>query len=80
MREQDGIARLEAKLDTLIRLMALNLLSDTQSVRERAVLLSKAGLPPKEIAALCDTTSNTVSVALSVAKKDAKTKPTDGKA
>lgn len=78
--EEDGFARLEAKLDTLIRLMALSLMSDSQSVKERAVLLSKAGLPPKEIAALCDTTSNTVSVALSVAKKDARTKLTDARA
>ncbi len=50
--DEDGFARLEAKLDTLIRLMALSLMSDAQSVKERAVLLSKAGLPPKEIAVL----------------------------
>jgi DNA-binding CsgD family transcriptional regulator len=63
------LSRLEAKLDTLIRLMALSVASENHSLRERAVRLQRAGLTPKEIAALCDTTPNTVSVALSAEKR-----------
>ena len=72
MNETDGFARLEAKLDLLVRLLALDVTSELSSVKDRALLLSKAGLTPKEIASLCDTTPNTVSVALSTAKRDAK--------
>jgi DNA-directed RNA polymerase specialized sigma24 family protein len=72
--EDEGVARLEAKLDTLIRLLALSVTADLQSIKDRAVVLSKAGLGPREIAALCDTTPNTVSVALSNAKKDGKSR------
>lgn len=71
--------RLEEKLDTLIRLIALDVISDLKSVKERALLLSRAGLSPKEIASLCETTPNTVSVALSNARKEAKTKSQDAK-
>jgi hypothetical protein len=67
-----GLSRLEAKLDTIIRLLALTATSDSQSLKERAVRLQRAGLTPKEIAALCDTTPNTVSVALSAVKREGK--------
>lgn len=61
---------LEAKLDTLIRLFALVVAPDDMSLKDRALRLQKAGLSPKEIAALCGTTPNTVSVALSAAKRN----------
>jgi hypothetical protein len=67
-----GISRLEAKLDILIRLFALSVISQEDSVGDRAVKLQRAGLTPREIAALCDTTPNTVSVALSNAKRGRK--------
>jgi hypothetical protein len=60
---------LEGKIDILIRLMALNLIDDRLPLKENAGRLSRAGLGPKEIAALCNTTPNTVSVALSTAKR-----------
>jgi DNA-directed RNA polymerase specialized sigma24 family protein len=66
---ETGCSRVETKLDTLIRLFALFVAPDTLSLKDRAVRLQKAGLAPKEIAALCDTTPNTVSVALSAAKR-----------
>jgi len=72
MSDDDRIARLEAKMDNVIRLLALQLISKEQTVRERAILLSKAGLSSREIAVLCDTTTNTISVALSQAKKESK--------
>jgi hypothetical protein len=62
-------SRLEAKIDTLIRLMAISVTPDNLSLAERAGRLSRAGMSPKEIAAICETTPNTVSVALSKAKK-----------
>jgi DNA-directed RNA polymerase specialized sigma24 family protein len=68
------LSRVEAKLDTLIRLIALSVTSDSQSLKDRAVRLQRAGLTPKDIAALCDTTPNTVSVALSTAKRAGKRK------
>jgi len=63
---------LEGKIDILIRLMALNLIDDRLPLKENAGRLSRAGLGPKEIAALCNTTPNTVSVALSTAKRESK--------
>lgn len=68
----DDIRRLEGKLDVLVRLSALNAIQGTASLKERAVKLSKAGMTPKEIAALCDSTPNAVSVALSTAKREGK--------
>lgn len=66
------LARVEAKLDTVIRLLALHVASDNHSLQDRALRLRRAGLSPMEIAALCDTTPNTVSVALSTAKRRGK--------
>lgn len=62
-------SRLEAKIDTLIKLIAISITPDNLSLAERAGRLSRAGMAPKEIAAICETTPNTVSVALSKAKR-----------
>lgn len=70
--DNTDISRIEAKLDTLIRLLALSVASDNHSLKDRAVRLQRAGMTPKDIAALCDTTPNTVSVALSAAKREGK--------
>lgn len=69
---EDGFARLEEKLDTLIRLTALKVISDQQTLKEKAGILNRAGLPPKEIALLTGSTPNTISVLLSAAKREAK--------
>lgn len=69
MSEEDSIAKLGGKMDTIIRLLALQSIKDVETVKEKAMLLSKAGMSSREIAALCDTTPNTISVALSNAKK-----------
>lgn len=68
------LVSLEAKLDTVIRLLALTVAPDTLSLKERAISLHRAGMAPKEIAALCGTTANSVSVALSGAKQKTKSK------
>lgn len=72
MNGNDGVGRLEAKLDVLIRLVALSVGTNLPSLKERAIFLNKAGLSPKEIATLFDSTPNTVSVALSSAKREKK--------
>jgi DNA-binding CsgD family transcriptional regulator len=64
--------RIEGKIDILIKLLALTVSPDTLSLTERASRLTRAGLTPKEIAAICETTPNTVSVALSKAKRGKK--------
>jgi hypothetical protein len=69
-KEPIDMARIEAKLDTVIRLLALSVASDNHSLKDRAVRLQRAGLAPKDIASICDTTPNTVSVALSSAKRE----------
>jgi hypothetical protein len=68
----DRLAQVEGKLDTLIRLFAMSMIKNIEHTKEKAVLLSKAGLGPKEIAALCDTTPHTISVQLSAARRDGK--------
>ena len=70
--DEGSMSRVEQKLDTIIRLLALTVAPDTLSLREKAMRLDRAGLTPKDIASICDTTPNTVSVALSIAKRDAK--------
>lgn len=73
MKDYDTrLDEVDEKLDIIIKLLALSIISDAGSVRENAVRLQRAGLAPKDIATLCDTTANTVSVALSTAKRDAK--------
>lgn len=71
-QDKTDLSRIEERLDTLVRLLALSVASETLSLKDRAVRLQRAGLSPKDIAALCDTTPNTVSVALSAAKREAK--------
>lgn len=69
MADTDVIAILAAKFDTLIRLQATLAVDRLGTQREKILFLSKAGLPPKEIADILGTTANTVSVALSKSRK-----------
>lgn len=68
----DAFERLDRKLDLIVRLLALGAVADMSSMKDKAVRLQRAGMTPKEIAALFGTTPNTISVALSTAKRDAK--------
>ena len=70
--DQIDLSRIETKLDTLIRLLAIQVMSDCQSLTDRALLLQRSGLAPKEIADLCGTTPHTVSVTLSAARGNRK--------
>jgi wobble nucleotide-excising tRNase len=49
-REDPQLSEISKKLDTLIRLSALNLVRDTKTQKEQIALLSDAGFQPKEIA------------------------------
>lgn len=59
-RNTDVIA---AKLDVLIRLIAVGL-TEGKPRQDQILLLSNAGLQPREIAELLGTSANSVSVAL----------------
>lgn len=63
------IQLLVAKIDVIIKLMALGI-TEGKSQTEQIMLLSSAGFKPKEIAQTLGTTSNTVRVALSNLRKE----------
>jgi DNA-directed RNA polymerase specialized sigma24 family protein len=69
MNPEQRLDRLESKLDTLIRLLALNVSPADQPLLERAQRLHKAGLPPKEIAAVLNSNPHSVINMLSRARK-----------
>lgn len=60
------------KLDTISRLLALNIVGNKKFI-EQVGMLSSAGLQPKEIAALLGKTPANVSVQLNRLRKRAKT-------
>lgn len=57
------------KLDVLIRLQASLAVSSLEAQKDKILFLSKAGIAPKDIAAILDTSSNTVNVTLSQKRK-----------
>lgn len=63
-----------SKIDTVIRLLALNFVKDLGVQKDKIMALSLLGFSSSEIAKLLETSSNTVSVALSEAKKKSKKK------
>ena len=62
-------SKLLAKIDTLIKLVAVSGLSD-QSFKEKVQLLTASGLEPKDIAIILGKTANHVSVTLNDLKKE----------
>ena len=75
-KSDNDVTEIRSKLDVIIRLLAANSISEDRSIKDNAVALSRSGLTPKEIAEILGTTSNTVSVALSTARKGKKSKAT----
>jgi CRP-like cAMP-binding protein len=57
-----------AKLNNLLRVVAVSATKGMKQI-EQIALLDRVGFPPKEIADLLGTTSNTVSVALTNLRK-----------
>lgn len=58
------------RLDLIVKLLAMNILNDEGTQKEKVIKLSKIGMQPKEIANILNTSSNSVSVALSGARKE----------
>lgn len=71
--DKQEVKRLESKIDLLIRLFAAQCVGE-KGKNEAIRTLGRLGMERNEIAAVCDTTVNTVSVRLSEAKKAAKKK------
>ena len=57
------------RLDIVVRLLAYLVAAEHDNLKDRAVTLTSLGLSPKEIARVCNTTPNTVSVRLVEAKR-----------
>lgn len=60
---------LSERLDILIKLQAAALTSGIESAKDKILFLAKAGLKPKLIADILDTTPNHVNVTLSKERK-----------
>lgn len=69
MSEPIDLSDLAKRLDIIVQLLALRVTSDMDSLKDKAIMLERAGLTPKAIAGLFDTSPNTVSVALSSARR-----------
>jgi DNA-directed RNA polymerase specialized sigma24 family protein len=78
----DSDDRLVELMDRAVRLLTLlvtrGLPLKEQTQKEQIKLLSSVGFKPREIADLLETTPNTVSVALSTARKQAAAKDKGG--
>lgn len=59
-----------SKLDVLIKINAHLAIGGLPSQKDKILFLGKIGLPTRDIADILGTTTNTVSVALSNARKD----------
>jgi hypothetical protein len=67
--DEDQWSELSATLDTIKRLLAHQVAQAHETIESKATTLSALGLTPKEIASVCRTTPNTVSVRLAAAKR-----------
>lgn len=68
MPETKAVGDISRKIDILIKLLSYNIVSK-MTISEGAPLLKRIGLTASEIAAVYDSTTNTVNVRLSEAKK-----------
>ncbi len=73
MDADSAFAHVSARLDQLVRLLAITATADKKQ-KDQISLLSRAGLGRHEIAEILGTTAGTVSVELSVMKRDSRRK------
>jgi hypothetical protein len=73
MTNEERIDELNRKLDLIVRLLAYQLVAG-KTLSNGAPVLKRLGLSASEIAAVFDTTSNTVNVRLTESKKAKKDK------
>ena len=78
-KEDVGNEEMGEKLDLVVRLLAYLVAAEHDNLEGRAVTLSSLGLSPKEIARVCNTTPNTISVRLVEAKKKDRSKKSSGR-
>jgi len=75
--DDEGLKRLENKLDTLIRLLGMST-GVGLSTAERAPMLQRAGMDRASIAAVCDASVEAISVRLAEAKRKKSSKKRKG--
>lgn len=81
MSDQEQILEeISRKMDKISRLLALNLVKDTEIQKDQILTLSSFGFGPSEIAEMLRTTRNTVNVTLSQARKKKKKELIEGEA
>lgn len=78
-KEDVGHEEMAEKLDLVVRLLSYLVAAEHDNLQGRAVTLSSLGLSPKEIARVCNTTPNTISVRLVEAKKKGRGKKSAGR-
>ena len=71
----EALREISSKLDTIIALLGISLAPD-EPKKDRIVLMAAAGMRPKEIAVLLDTTPGAVSVVISQSKAASSKKKT----
>lgn len=71
--EEETLARIDRKLDAVVRLLANRTIEDTKNKTEAITKLGTLGLDPNLIAEIVDTTLATVSVRLSEVRRKGKT-------
>ena len=71
--------QVELKLDTLIRLLAMNVAKDGNSLGDKAATLNRAGIPPKEIASILGSGAGAIRDALYNAKRPSGKGKSNGK-
>jgi hypothetical protein len=67
--EEKDLKAIDSKLEMILRVVAWSAV-DGKTLAESASVLSRLGLDRNQIAAICDTTPQTVSVRLSEAKRE----------
>jgi DNA-directed RNA polymerase specialized sigma24 family protein len=67
--DQAQYKEISDKMDKIIRLLALSVVKDMKTQKDKILYLTSFGFGPSDIATLIGTTSNTVNVALSKTRK-----------
>lgn len=72
MTQDNSKEQLQEQIEILVNLLALSVSAQASGMSEKASMLSRAGMAPKQIAALLGSTPNSVSVAISKQKRASK--------
>jgi DNA-directed RNA polymerase specialized sigma24 family protein len=75
---EDTLAKIADRLETLVKIQALAAVRHLPSKKEKILFLAEAGLTPKEVAVIVSTTAAAVSQTIYAAKKAKTTEKSDG--